>query len=209
MKSLATSSVSLLAGAWLLSMVGVVKAENAASGEVRGAFLLAEIVVPTQPDSAKKAAKSAAEVRTKARAYQQEADSGNSTIIVIPEEEEEGLLGPRRQPESRASENRARARQYQQGQVPAQIPVPITRDSAIPGTTSSERAQENRTRARSYVSTDNKVVIERIGADGIPIVSCGKLVDNVAGRIGDDIQPGGVFFIMRDNKAFKVRCAPQ
>jgi hypothetical protein len=73
--------------------------------------------------------------------------------------------------------------------------------------TTAERAQENRLRARSYVSGDNTIVIERIGSDGIPIVACGKLVDNVAGRIGDDVQPGGVFVVVRDNKSFKVRCA--
>lgn len=167
----------------------------------------AEIVVPTQQDSGKKAAKTAAESRAKAKAYR-ESESGSAKIIVVPEEEEEeGLLGPRRQPESGASVNRAKARQYQQGQGTTQIPIPIGRDSAGSAPTTAERAQENRARARSYVSTDNKVVVERIGSDGIPIVSCGKLVDNVAGRIGDDVQPGGVFFIMQDNKAIKVRCA--
>ncbi|MCX7180877.1 MAG: hypothetical protein NTX56_19620 [Proteobacteria bacterium] len=176
--------------------------------EFRGALLLAEIVVPAQQDIGKKTARSAAEARGKAKAYQ-ESGSTSPTVIVIPEEEEEGLLGPRRQSESGASQNRAKARQYQQGQGSAQVPIPITQDSGNPGATTSERAQENRAKARSYVSTDNTVVIERIGSDGIPIVSCGKLIANVAGRIGDDMQPGGVFFIMRDNKPFKVRCAQQ
>lgn len=181
-------------------------AAGLASAEPGSALLLAEIVVPAPPDSGKKAAKSAAEVRGKAKAYQ---EPGSPTIIVIPEEEEEGLLDPRRQPENRAAENRAKARAYQQGQGTTQVLPPPARDSANPATSSSDHAQENRARARSYVATDNTVVIERIGSDGIPIVSCGKLVANVAGRIGDDLQPGGIFFIMRDNKPFKVRCAPQ
>lgn len=209
MKNLVASCLSLLTGAWVLSLAGVVKAEDTENQEFGAALLLAEIVVPPQQDSGKRAARSAAEVRAKAKAYQQESGAGSTTIIVVPEEEEEGLLGPRRQPESRASENRTKARQYQQGQVAPQIPVPITREPGNTGTTTAERAQENRARARSHVSTDNTVVIERIGSDGIPIVSCGKLADNVAGRIGDDVQAGGVFFIMRDNKPFKVRCAPQ
>lgn len=165
----------------------------------------AEIVVPAQPDSMKTTSKSAAEARSKAKLYQ-DSGSASPTIIVIPEEEE-GLLGPRRQPESRASENRAKARQYQEGGAP-QIPAPLRRDPAGSEMTTSERASENKARARAYVSTDNTIVIQRIGADGIPIVSCGKLADNVAGRIGDDAQSGGIFFIMRDNKPFKVRCAP-
>jgi hypothetical protein len=112
-------------------------------------------------------------------------------------------------PESSASQNINRARQYQQGSGSTPPPIPTLQDPANPPPTNAERAQENRARARSYVSTSNTVVIERIGSDGIPIVACGKSVDNVAGRIGDDVQPGGIFFIMRDNKAFKVRCAPQ
>lgn len=206
MKSLAAFCLFVLAGVLILPTAGV-KAESAATPGTGSPLLLAEIVVPTQPDSGKKTAKSAAEVRSKAKAYQESAP-GTPAIIVVPEEEEEeGLLGPRRQPESGASQNRTRARQYQQGQGSAKIPVPLTSEPGVQGATTAERAQENRARARSYVSTDNSVVIERIGSDGIPIVACGKLVANVAGRIGDDMQPGGVFFIMRDNKPFKVRCA--
>lgn len=120
------------------------------------------------------------------------------------------MLGPRRQPEGKASDNRVKARQYQQGgEGAAQGAMPVLRDAGNAGTPNSDRAAENKARARSYVSTDNTVVIERMGSDGIPIVSCGKLVANVAGRIGDDMQPGGVFFIMRDNKPFKVRCSQQ
>ncbi len=209
MKTIAGSCLTLLTGAFALAVAGAVAAEDSGKGEFpRGPLLLAEIVTPAQPDSGQKTRKSAAEVRGKAKAYQ-ESGSGSPTVIVIPEEEEEGLLGPRRQPESGASQNRAKARQYQQGEGAAQVPVPMSRDSGTPGSSTAENAAENRARARSYVSTDNTVVIERIGSDGIPIVSCGKSVANVAGRIGDDAQPGGVFFIMRDNKPFKVRCAQQ
>lgn len=182
-------------------------AEEADRQEYRGLMLLAEIVASDQADNGKKAAKPAAEVRGKARAYRDSGSGSSSTIIVLPEEEEEGLLGPRRIPESSASQNINKARQYQQGQGSMSAPAPTFQDPANPPVTNAERAQDNRARARSYVSTSNTVVIERIGSDGIPIVACGKSVDNVAGRIGDDVQPGGIFFIMRDNKAFKVRCA--
>lgn len=204
MKRVAAPFLFLLTGALVLSTAGLA-AEESRRTESGGAFLLAEIVVPTQPDSGQKSKKSAAEARVKAKAYQ-ESGSGSPAIVVIPEEEEEGLLGPRRQPESGASQNRAKARLYQQGQTPAQAAVPSVPGS---GAGTAERAQDSRAKARSYVATDNTVVIERIGSDGIPIVSCGKLVSNVAGHIGDDMQPGSVFFIMRDNKPFKVRCAQQ
>jgi len=207
MKRIAAFCLFLLTGALVFSAAGA-RAEETGRGESGGVFLLAEIVVPTQPDSGQKARKSAAEVRGKAKAYQ-ESTSGSPTIVVVPEEEEEGLLGPRGQPESGASQNRSKANQYRQGQGSAQIPIPITQDSGKSGASTAERAQENRAKARSYVSTDNTVVIERIGSDGVPIVACGQLVANVAGRIGDDMQPGGIFFIMRDNKPFKVRCALQ
>lgn len=199
---------SLLTVALALAAAGA-SGESARRTETGGALLLAEIVVPTnQQDDTQKTKKSAAEARVKAKAYK-ESGSGSPAIVVMPEEEGEGLLGPRRQPESGASQNRAKARQYQQGQPAAQVPVPGVQDSVSQGPSTAERAQENRAKARSYVSSDNTVVIERIGSDGIPIVSCGKLVSNVAGRIGDDMQPGSVFFIMRDNKPFKVRCAQQ
>lgn len=204
MKPVPKSCLSLLVGALALSAICVNAEETGRIGP--GSFLLAEIVVPTKSqDSGQRATKSAAEVRGKAKAYQ-DSGSGSPTVIVIPEDEEEGLLGPRRQPETAASQNRVRARQYQQGQGSAQIPLP-TRDSASTGTTNASQASENRARAGSYVSTDNKLVVERIGSDGIPIVSCGKLAANEAGRIGDDVQPGGIFIIMRDNKPFKIRCA--
>lgn len=206
MRAIARSCMSLLTGALVLSAGGARAEEEAGRPESRSALLLAEIVVPAQPDNGQKTRKSAAEARGKAKAYQ-ESGSGSPTILIVPEEEEEGLLGPRRLPESGASQNRAKARQYQQGDGAVQVPVPMTRDSGAPGATTAERASENRARARSYVSTDNAVVIERIGSDGIPIVSCGKPAGNVAGRIGDDEQPGGVFFIIRDNKKFKVRCS--
>ncbi len=207
-KGITGSWLPLLTGALVLSSAGIVMAEDGERIESRASFLLAEIVVPAQQDSGLKTRKSAAESRSKAKAYQESA-SGSPTIIVIPEEEEEGLLGPRRQPESGASQNRAKASQYRQGQGSTQVPIPTTQDSGGTGASTAERAQESRLKARSYVSTDNTVVIERIGSDGIPIVSCSKLAANVAGRIGDDMQPGGVFFIMRDNKPFKVRCALQ
>jgi hypothetical protein len=197
----------LLTGALVLPSAGV-SAQDEPVDAPRGAFLLAEIVVPTTPDSGQKTRKSAAEARVKAKAYQ-ESESGSSAIVVIPEEEEEGLLGPRRQPESGAAQNRAKARVYQQGQTPGTISAPTPQGSGGSGASTAERAQDSRAKARSYVATDNTVVIERIGSDGIPIVSCGKLVSNVAGQIGDDMQPGSVFFIMRDNKPFKVRCAQQ
>jgi hypothetical protein len=202
-RTAALSRLPLLMGALTLAAT-CARADDTGTSKSGGAFILAEIVVPTQKDSGDRAAKSAAEVRGKAKAYQG-SGSGAPTIIVIPEEEEEGLLGPRRQPESGASVNRAKARQYQQGQG-SQLPIPMTKDAGNTITTSSDHANDNRARARSYVSTDNKLVIERVGSDGIPIVSCGRLVANEAGRIGDDVQPGGIFFIMRDNKPFKVRC---
>ncbi len=204
----AVSCLSLLAGTWALPAAEA-RAEETGGIESPGALLLAEIVVPTQPESGQKTKKSAAEARAKAKAYQ-ESDSAYPTPIVIPEDQEEGLLGPRRQPDSGATgaaQNRARARQYQQGQGTLQAPVPMVRDPANAAPTTAERAQESSARARSYVSTDNKLVIQRIGSDGIPIVTCGKVADNVAGRIGDDVQPGGIFFVIRDNKPFKVRCA--
>jgi hypothetical protein len=128
-------------------------------------------------------------------------------VVIEPEEEEEGMLGPRRIPESSASQAVTKARQYQQGPATTKIQLSNALESGSEAATTAERAQENRLRARSYVSGDNTIVIERIGSDGIPIVACGKLVDNVAGRIGDDVQPGGVFLVVRDNKSFKVRCA--
>ena len=48
------------------------------------ANVTAEIVVPSTPDSGQKAKKSASEVRSKAKAYQESA-SGSPIIVVIPD----------------------------------------------------------------------------------------------------------------------------
>lgn len=182
-------------------------------------MVLAEIVVPPSPDTGKRTSK-AADLRERAKAYQEPTTSStspapssatpSSIIIVVPEEDEErGLLGPRQQSTSPsgASENRTKAKQYQLGKEAEKItaPQPEIKDPAQPQTNAA-KAHDNRAKARGYFASDAKLVIERIGSDGIPLIQCGKLADNVAGRIGDGYQPGSIVYVMRDNKPFKVRC---
>lgn len=177
-------------------------------------MVLAEIVVPPSPDTGKRTSK-AGDLRERAKAYQEPTTSStssapSSTIIVVPEEDEErGLLGPRQQSNhpSGASENRTKAKQYQLGKDAEKItaPPPEIKDPAQPQTNAA-KAHDNRAKARGYFASDVKLVIDRIGSDGIPLIQCGKLADNVAGRIGDDYQPGSIVYVMRDNKPFKVRC---
>lgn len=181
-------------------------------------MILAEIVVPPSPDTGKRPSK-AGDLRERAKAYQEPTTSSTSpapssttpsTIIVVPEEEEEhGLLGPRQQSNhpSGATENRTKARQYQLGKEAEKItaPPPEIKDPAQPQTNAA-KAHDNRAKARGYFASDAKLVIDRIGSDGIPLIQCGKLADNVAGRIGDDYQSGSIIYVMRDNKPFKVRC---
>lgn len=149
---------------------------------------------------------SATEQREKARAYRKDETSAPTTIIVVPEEESEGALSPRvSAPPERARDNRSRASDYQHGTDSSLSPGSIRPDTGIllDGGTTQERARENRSRASAYTKGDNQPV--RVGPDGIPLVVC-KDRDNVAGQIGDDLQSGSVFFILRDGKQVKVRC---
>ena len=153
---------------------------------------------------------SASEQRSRARAYQRD----DMPTVVVPQEEVEGVLSPRQsRPESRARDNRLRAGERRaEPELPgSNIIGPGVAGSAVPGTAGAEsgsareKARDNRARAAGYSRGTSDVVSARVGADGIPTIAC-KDVDNVAGRIGDDVKSGGVIIVMRDGKPIKVRC---
>ncbi|MDP1605858.1 MAG: hypothetical protein Q8L93_04315 [Rhodocyclaceae bacterium] len=131
------------------------------------------------------------------------------TIILLPAEEDEGVLAPRYRPDGRAADQRHKARQYREGVPP--FGTPLIGDGAIillPEETTADRARENRARARAYVTDGNKLPIERMGSDGIPVIRCALPASSVAGRIGDDTRAGSLFYIVQGNQRIKVRCAP-
>lgn len=172
-------------------------------------LLLAEIIVPQQPQSSNRSsggggAPSQAE---RARAYRNNEPAAGSTVIVVPAEEEEGLLSPRGggAVENRSSEIRSRVRNYQQGGDSTGSGNIVVQPRQPAGTEStSERAQDNRSRARAYSQGETPAVVKS-AQDGIPLVSC-QDIDNVAGRIGDDMRSGAIVFIVKGNKQIKARC---
>ncbi|MCK9283912.1 MAG: hypothetical protein M0P39_06475 [Rhodocyclaceae bacterium] len=147
----------------------------------------------------------------RARAARKEKESAgheSSTIIILPQDEDEGLLSPERSAAGRAMDNRARAKEYRRSAEPAgegQIIVIPPAGSGADVESAHERARENRLRARDYSKGDRGSPSAHIGVDGLPIIAC-KDTDNVAGRIGDDNLSGSVVTIFRDGKPIKVRC---
>ena len=153
-----------------------------------------EIIVAPQQGGASEA-RSASELRDRARAYQSETGSAS---IILPEAE--GVLSPRSTGgEGRAHDNRSRARQTQGGRDSTEIEIVVPAEASTP----RNKASELRSRAGGYAHGENRS--HGKADDGIPTIVC-KDVESTAGRIGDDLVSGGIIIIMRDGKPFKVRC---
>lgn len=144
----------------------------------------------------------------RARAYRKDEVPGAPTIIVVPEDEEAGVLTPGRggAAPSSAGSNRLKARKYQQnGSLSPDSGVLVIEPQSDESTTAA-RAKDNRARANSYAKGDlQSILTGKVGADGIPLVVC-KGVNNQAGRIGDDVESGSVFTIIQNSRPTKVRC---
>lgn len=170
----------------------------------RGVLLAGEILITPEKGDAGRSSSAARSQRERASTYQK----GDGNVSPVPDDEG-GIMAPRggAPAEERAFENRMRARAYQQGKdvpsaaIPGGVPGPL--DLPVPAT-AQERAHDLRARARSY--TDGGAVdLSHVGSDGIPVVPC-RDVDNVTGRIGDDVGSGSIFFVLRNGKPVKVRC---
>ena len=121
-------------------------------------------------------------------------------IIVAPAEEE-GILSPRNNSsESRARDNRLRARQAQTGKEAQEIEFVVPGSEAA---TTRSKAGDLRSRAAGYSRGSSR--IDPKAGEGLPVIVC-KDVESVAGRIGDDVASGSVIVITRDGKPMKVRC---
>lgn len=170
------------------------------------AAVAGEIILSPSQDGGAVSAATAGEQRDRARGYRknQSPDAGTS-IILVPEEEEEGMLSPRGGVESsRAAENRLRAKQLRQSEDGHGLPAIIMPGAGGDDASAHERAQESRLKARAY-REHGQSATDKVGPDGIPLVLCPS-TDNVAGRIGDDARSGGLIYIIRDGKSIKARC---
>jgi hypothetical protein len=176
--------------AWLV-------AASAWSGEI--------IVAPQNDNSAPHT--NASEQIDRARSYRKDETPSASTIIIIPENSDQGVLTPGRSgaPNS-AQSNRLKARKYQQNGAQSTDSGILAIELPEDETTLQGQARDNRKRASNYAKGDLKSILTgKVGADGIPIVVC-KGVNNQAGRIGDDIESGSVFSIVQNGRSVKVRC---
>lgn len=165
--------------------------------------LAGEIIVTSPKDGGKNGASGASENRSRARSQQTDgAAPGATTIIILPDGEDDGILAPRGG--TSLPENRARARDYQRdgASSPQILIVPEQRDPAATETT-RDRLEENRSKARAYMKNDGSPGL--VGPDALPLVSC-RDVDSVSGRIGDDTQSGSIITIFKDGRQQKVRC---
>ena len=178
---------------------------------------LSEIVVPWA-GATKSSATSASESRRKARASANDAvPPVLTTIVVVPEAEEEGVLSPSRM--STPSDNRTKARDYSRGVDPANATtVQILIDNTVSGVeTNQSNLEKNLNKARQYSegasNTGGKsgtrlkvgTSVGVVGADGVVVVVCDD-TNNTAGHIGDDTQSGNIFSIVINGKLSKARC---
>jgi hypothetical protein len=149
----------------------------------------------------------ASEQRQRAKTYRKsQSPETGTTIILMPEDEGEGMMSPRGGVESsRAAENRLRAKVLRQSEdgrgAPATIIIPGSGGDDEP---SHDRARDNRLKARVY-RDHGQSALDKVGPDGVPWVLCTN-TESVAGRIGDDVQSGSLIYIIRDGKPVKARC---
>lgn len=186
-----------------LACMPVAAAPSEESAWAQGVLLAGEIIMAPDKSSAGRSSTGARSQRERAGAYQRE--EGNASPVP---EDDEGVMAPRggAPAEERAFENRVRARAYQQGrEMPSSVtPNAVSGPSEVP-VPATERAHDLRARARSYADGSKDIDLSHVGSDGIPVVSC-RDVDNMTGRIGDDVQPGSVFYIFRNGRQVRVRC---
>lgn len=156
--------------------------------------------------------------REKARSYLDDKESSPPTILVIPEDEDGGVLSPRGM--GVPQDNRSKARDYirdADSGLPAAVIVPT--DQA-PGIDSSKRQniERNLGKARSYLDGGGTgsgskagtyvqmgTSVGIIGSDGVVVFDCSD-TSNTAGRIGEDLQPGSEFIVVINGKKQKARC---
>ena len=178
---------------------------------------VSEIVVPWG-GSTKSSSTSASESRRKARASANDATAPTlTTIVVVPDAEEDGVLSPSRM--SSPSDNRTKARDYSHGVDPVNAAaVQILIENAPNGVdTNQSNLEKNRNKARQYSEgvssgggkpgTHVKIGTSAgvVGADGVVVVVCDD-TSNTAGRIGDDTQSGNIFAVVINGKLAKARC---
>lgn len=181
---------------WLLGFLlgGLVSAGHAA-----------EFVIAPNGDKVPAPGKSASSMRDKARS--QRGDTGPAvplTTIIQELDEEEGAFGAR--PGGATTDNRNRARSYQQGGDGSSSPSDLDRLLTDPDSNRG-KVKSNLDRARAYQKGAAPGVTNQQmgGVDNLPIVDC-NAADSVAARIGDDYASGSVIILMRDGKGVKVRC---
>lgn len=182
-----------------------------------GVKLAGEIVVAPSGGAAKNNATSASESRMKARATRNDSSAPATTTIVIVPEEEEGVLSPSGM--SAPPDNRTKARGYSRGTDsgnPATVLI-LPENTSDGAGTARESLEKNRSKAHrysegeasgsgrtgTYVKIGTSVGI--VGSDGVVVFACDE-TNNIAGRIGDDTQPGNVFFVIINGKQAKARC---
>lgn len=182
-----------------------------------GLAFAGEIVVsPTT--SSRSGAVPAASSREKARSYLDDKDSPAPTILVLPEEEDGGVLSPRGM--GVPQDNRSKARDYirdSDSGLPTAVIIPT--DQA-PGTDSSRRQNTERnlgkargyldgggagsgSKAGTYVQLGTSVGV--VGSDGVIVFDC-SVTSNTAGRIGEDLHSGSEFVVVIGGKKQKARC---
>lgn len=163
----------------------------------------AEFVIAPNGDKVPAPGKSASSMRDKARTQRGDTGPVVPLTTIIQGLEEESPFGAR--PDGATTDNRNRARSYQQGgdgSNPSDLDRLLTDPDSNRG-----KVKSNLDRARAYQKGGAPGVTNPNmgGTDNLPIVDC-NAADSVAARIGDDYASGSVIILMRDGKGIKVRC---
>jgi hypothetical protein len=168
----------------------------------------AEFVIGPNGDKMPPPRDSAASMRDKARAQRGE-DGPAVPLSTIIEELGESPFGGRPGgtsiPGGANSDNRNRARSYQQGSD-GSTPLDLDRLMVDPDSNRG-RVKSNLDRAHAYQQGRSPgVTNSRMGGtENLPLVECNS-AQSTMGRIGDDFAPGSVITIMRGDRGVRVRC---
>lgn len=172
-------------------------------GSIASSAHAAEFVIAPNGDRVPAAGNSASSIRDKARSQRSDTGPAVPLSTIIQELDEEGPYGAR--PDGATTDNRNRARSYQQGGDSSR-PADLDRLMTDPDSNRG-KVNSNLDRARAYQKGGTPGVTNPNmgGVDNLPIVDC-NATGSVAARIGDDYVSGSVIIIMREGKGVKVRC---
>ena len=181
--------------------------------------ILTEIVVSggaAPSRSCRSTSPAASESRNRAREALADAASQSGALNNVIVLEEDSYIAPGSN--GALPDNRRKAKEYSQGESDVSPVIVLTKpgsETSVPSARESQRRNVNK--AQRYLTdqddeptnsgkfTRSGTTMGVMGKDGVILIVCDG-VNNTAGRIGDDTQPGNVLTILINGKPTPARC---